>query len=209
MLMSEFDKKAATWDEDPTKIERATTIASKLKDYFKDEIFNEALDYGSGTGLLGFAFLERCNHLTLMDESIEMTNLAKQKALKFEKGRVEAVQIDLMNDVLPEKRFDIIFTLLTMHHIPNTDGILEKFYDVLNPGGILAIIDLEKEDGSFHDGDFDGHLGFNKANLEDHLKNNGLKAQDYMEIYRITKKLENGVERDYPLFLSISKKPNE
>ena len=204
--MSEFDQKAATWDEDPTKIERAQTIASRLKEYFKDKRFKEVLEYGSGTGLLGFAFLDKCDHLTLMDESIEMTNLAKQKTMRYEEGRVEALQYDLMNDPLPNKRFDLIFTLLTMHHIPDTNGILEKFSKILNPGGILALIDLEKEDGSFHDGEFEGHLGFEKIKLESQLNNNGFEAMDFFEVYRITKKLDNGVEKEYPLFLSISKK---
>jgi len=204
--MSDFDQKAATWDEDPTKIERAQTIASRLKEYFKDKRFKEVLEYGSGTGLLGFAFLDKCDHLTLMDESIEMTNLAKQKTMRYEEGRVEALQYDLMNDPLPNKRFDLIFTLLTMHHIPDTNGILEKFSKILNPGGILALIDLEKEDGSFHDGEFEGHLGFEKIKLESQLNNNGFEAMDFFEVYRITKKLDNGVEKEYPLFLSISKK---
>lgn len=206
--MKEFDEKAATWDDDPKKVERSSLIASKIKEYFKGRSFIDALEYGSGTGLLGFELLDMVSNLTLMDESVEMTKVASYKASKMESTTVNAIQYDLLKDPLPTQKFDIIFTLLTMHHIDDTNAILNKFNEILNPGGLLLLIDLEKEDGSFHDGDFNGHLGFDRDDLNAQLYDHAFNPIDHLHAYSIVKTLEDGSSKEYPLFLSVSQKLN-
>ncbi len=200
--MNEFDKKASSWDDDPAKVKRSAIIASRMKERLNNKRFEKAMEYGSGTGLLGFEFLDNVDHLTLMDVSQEMTRVAESKINDSLKGRVEALQIDLMKDVLPVQRFDLIFSLLTFHHIDDTEMILEKLHKLLLPGGVLAIIDLEKEDGSFHTGEFHGHLGFEENELKAQLIKKNFQAEQYSTIYSIDK--ENG--RSYPLFMSVSRK---
>lgn len=207
--MSEFDIKAATWDDDPKKVHRAKKIGSILRNYFKDSQFKKGLEYGSGTGLLGFELSTMIDELTMMDQSLEMIKVASYKANKHDQSLVKAIQYDLLTEKLPTERFDFIFTLLTMHHIRDIGAILEKYHDLLSDEGVLAIIDLEKEDGSFHEYDFDGHLGFDKIKLENQLKANNLVPFDYFVIYSITKDLPDGSKKDYPLFLSLSKKNNK
>ena len=153
--MNEFDAKAATWDDDPKKVHRAKKIGAILNNYFKTTQFKKGLEYCSGTGLLGFELTKLVEDLTLMDQSIEMIKIASYKASKEKESKVSAVQYDLLQEKLPTDRFDLIVTLLTMHHIKDTSAILHKFNQLLNSDGILAIIDLEKEDGSFHEFDFD------------------------------------------------------
>lgn len=204
--MKEFDKKAATWDEDPMKVERSQLIAIQIKEYFDGRQFVDGLEYGSGTGLLGFEFVDACDHLTLMDESSEMIRLANEKAKAYPDGKVEAIQYDLLKDPLPKKRFDIIFTLLTMHHIHDTSSILNKFNKILKPGGVLVIIDLEKEDGTFHVGNFDGHLGFEREDIETQLNEHALNPIAYKTVYTIVKRKGEEGERGYPLFMSVSEK---
>lgn len=205
MKMKEFDEKAAEWDDDPKKRERAVKIATSLKQYFKGKSFKNGLEYGSGTGLLGFELDSMVKELTLMDESGEMIKIAAEKAKKNSTKKIKAIQYDLLTDPLPSEKYDFIVSLLTMHHIKDTKEILMKFRDLLTDDGVLAIIDLEKEDGSFHEYDFDGHLGFEKKELEDQLKEVGLKPFDYFTIYTITKTTEYGDDKNYPLFASLSK----
>jgi len=203
--MNEFDQKAATWDDDPAKVERAKEIAVKIKDLFKGEHFSNALEYGSGTGLLGYELIDMFDQLCFMDESKEMTRIALEKSKGIKAKIIEVKQYDLLKDPLPKTRYDFIFTMLTMHHIDDTDMILEKFQALLHPGGLLLIIDLEKEDGSFHDGPFSGHLGFDKEDLEQRLKKHSLVPMEYKSIYTIKKKGSDNIEREYPLFISISR----
>ena len=204
--MNEFDSKAASWDDDPKKVDRAKRIGSILKNYYNGTQFKKGLEYGSGTGLLGFELTSMIADLTLMDQSIEMIKIASYKASKEKKSKVKALQYDLLEEKLPSERFDFIFTLLTMHHIKDTSAILKKFNQLLNPDGILAIIDLEKEDGSFHEFDFDGHLGFEKEDLENSLNEHGLTPFDYFQVYSISKDKSDGSKKEYPVFLSLAKK---
>lgn len=53
--------------------------------------------------------------------------------------------------------------------------MIKTFYSMLNKDGIL-IIDLDKEDGSFHmdTKDFSGHNGFEHKYMENILKSVGL-----------------------------------
>ena len=55
---------------------------------------------------------------------------------------------------------------MTLHHIPDTNGILNKFHALLEPNGYLLVADLEKEDGSFHtDGTTDGIKALRKLSF--------------------------------------------
>lgn len=204
--MTHFDNKAATWDDDPGHVERAKIIAKQLKNAIGKSNIKNALEYGSGTGQLSFELKDEFPEITLMDESFKMTEVALQKCKDLNVTNLHPVQYDLILNPLPDRRYDLIFTLLTLHHIDNIDMILEKFYELLNPGGMLVLIDLEKEDGSFHDYEFQGHLGFERKELEQQLSAAGLKSDHYEVCYTIKKEMDDGELKAYPLFLLAAKK---
>ena len=64
---------------------------------------------------------------------------------------------------------------------------------------------VEKEDGSFHEGEFHGHHGFERSSLEAKLISTGFKIMSYEVCYTLTRETEEGT-REYPLFLLIAKK---
>ncbi|NNF33929.1 MAG: class I SAM-dependent methyltransferase [Saprospiraceae bacterium] len=202
--MNEFDEMAATWDDDPIRMERAASIAQSMRDILDMGIFQNALEYGSGTGLLSFALEKDLKSITLMDESFEMTRVAIEKCKASQVNHLHPIRMDLMFDQYqPKSKFDLIFILLTLHHINDTEGILSRFKDIINPNGILAIIDLESEDGSFHDREFHGHLGFDRNELEKKVTGAGFQPKHYDVIYNIVKG-EDEDKRSYPLFLMIA-----
>ena len=199
--MAHFDGKAATWDDDLGHIERAKVIAKKLIKAIGNKKIKTALEYGSGTGQLSFEMKDNIPQITLMDESGKMTEVTIKKCKHQGVSNLHPIQYDLLTDPLPKERYDLIFSLLTLHHIENIEAIFEKFKALLNTGGLLAIIDLEKEDGSFHDYEFHGHLGFDKNELEQIISAAGLKPRHYEVCYTIEKEMEDGELRRYPLFL--------
>jgi ubiquinone/menaquinone biosynthesis C-methylase UbiE len=202
--MNEFDEMAATWDEDPIRVKRAVSIAQSMRAVIDLNSFQNALEYGSGTGLLSFALKDDLKRITLMDESLEMTRVAREKCQTSQVDHLHPIKMDLMTEnYQPESMFDLVFILLTLHHIIDTDGILSRFKNLMAPNGILAIIDLEPEDGSFHDRDFHGHLGFNRRDLEKKVLKAGFKPVHYDVVYEIEKG-EGAEKRSYPLFLMIA-----
>ncbi len=110
-----------------------------------------------------------------------------------------------MTGPLQDKKFDLIFILLTLHHIDNVEALLLKFHQILTSQGKLAIIDLEKEDGSFHDGPFHGHKGFERADLENKLKNSGFTQGKHEICYHIEKETDEEIKK-FPLFLMVAEK---
>lgn len=202
--MNEFDEMAASWDEDPSRIKRASVIAQRLRTVLDMSKFQRALEYGSGTGLLSFALKNDLNQVVLMDESAEMTRVASEKCEAAQIKHFHPVQMNLLKDrYATEEPFDLIFILLTLHHIDDTDGMLKRFREHMASGAVLALIDLETEDGSFHDREFHGHLGFDRQELEEKLGRAGFKPFHYEVVYEIEKG-EGKDKRSYPLFLMLA-----
>lgn len=198
-----FNELAMSWDDDPSRKERAEVIGSMLKTKINQTGSLKGLEYGSGTGLLGFAVIDSLSELTLMDFSEEMIKVAEVKIARANKSNVNAVCGDLLRKGLDQK-YDLIFTMLTLHHIVDVKAILKQFRNHLNPNGQLVIIDLEQEDGSFHDGPFEGHLGFDRQELESWLVETGFQVTDYDICYTITKMSQEQEEKSYPLFMLTS-----
>jgi ubiquinone/menaquinone biosynthesis C-methylase UbiE len=57
------------------------------------------------------------------------------------------IRCDLRSDPLPSARYDIVVCSMTLHHVEDIAELIGKFALLLRPGGTVALVDLEKEDG--------------------------------------------------------------
>jgi len=99
----------------------------------------------------------------------------------------------------------LIYTLLTLHHIPDTGKILRAFYQLLDNSGYLCVADLDKEDGTFHEDEFHGHLGFDREELAAHAAQIGFQSIRFTTAFHMIKDVQ-GVSKDYPIFLMVARK---
>ena len=55
-----------------------------------------------------------------------------------------------------------------MHHVEDTEKLIQRFAEHLKPGAKIALADLDKEDGSFHPQDTKGvfHSGFDRDEFQ-------------------------------------------
>ena len=201
--VSDFDARAATWDDDPTKVERARAIADAITREVPLAAAMNALEYGAGTGLLGFMLRDRIGELTLADISDGMLEVARRKVAASGDARVRVVKLDLATDPLPAERYDLVFSAMTLHHVPDTAGALGHFREILRPGGTLCIADLDSEDGSFHGAGFDGHLGFDRAALVAQARAAGFSSVRFSTAYEMRKAVSGGT-RTFPIFLMVA-----
>ena len=200
--MSNFDAKAAGWDKDPVRVERANAVAIAICKQVKLSKKMKAFEYGCGTGLLSFALQPYLGPITLADSSAGMLDVLKEKIAASGASNMTPLKLDLIADPLPASRFDLLYTLLTLHHIHETDRVLHGFHALLKPGGLLCIADLDKEDGSFHvDSDFDGYNGFERGELNELILKAGFASVRFSTCYESPK---NG--RLYPMFLAVAEK---
>jgi SAM-dependent methyltransferase len=112
--------------------------------------------------------------------------------------------LDLTAGPPPGEPFDLAISLLVLHHIVDTAAALAAIRGLLRPGGRIAIVDLDTEDGTFHDPDAEGihHLGFDRAALGDLARVAGFVDVEFRTAMEI-------VEDDhrFPVFLLLGRNP--
>lgn len=199
--MTNFDERAKDWDSDPKKVERARVVANEIRKTVPLSREMNALEYGCGTGLLSFALQEDLGQITLVDTSQGMLDVLAEKIAAAGVVNMHPVRLDLAVDTIPPKKYNLTYSLMTMHHIHDTQDILNKFHILLEPGGYLLIADLDKEDGSFHtDGTTDVHKGFLQSELRKQVEAAGFTDVKFTTAYTIRKKVGDE-EKAFPVFL--------
>lgn len=199
--MTNFDERAKDWDSDPKKVERARIVADEIRKTVTLSREMNAFEYGCGTGLLSFALQEDLGQITLADTSQGMLDVLAEKVSAAGVTNMHPVRLDLAVDTLPAQKYHLTYSLMTLHHIHDTQDVLKKFHLLLQPGGYLLIADLDKEDGSFHtDGTTDVHKGFAQSELRKQVEAAGFTDIKFSTAYTIRKKIGDE-ERSFPVFL--------
>lgn len=196
--MEHFNQAASTWDT-PEKVQTAQKFKNRISSYVPSSSPLRILEVGCGTGLLGEQFLAEKNTLLGIDTSTGMLEVFNQKFAGND--RVKSLLWNLEESDLAEKGFDLVISSMAFHHLKNPSQVVHKLKSLLSPTGIIAIIDLETEDGSFHpDPKKMGvqHFGFS----EQETKEWGVKAG----FYGIHREVVNTIHKNnktYSQFLAI------
>jgi len=199
-----FDDRAATWDDDPTKVARAQALADAIVREVPLSPGMRALEYGCGTGLVTFALRQHVGDVTLADLSDGMLDVLRAKITAAHDDRLHAAKLDLITDRVPDASFDVIYSAMTLHHVPDTDAILARFRAALARPGWLAIADLDAEDGSFHGPEVDVHHGFDRTALADRARRAGFDDVRFTTAYEMQKRA-GGTMRTFPIFLMVAR----
>ncbi len=200
--MSNFDSRAREWDNNPDRARRAEAVAAAIRRQVPLRSDMEALEYGCGTGLLSFALRPYLGAITLADNSAGMLEVVQEKISAAGAQNMFPVRLDLSIEPPLPRTYSLIYTMLAMHHISDLAPVLRGFQAMLAPGGFLCIADLDKEDGTFHEGSFAGYNGFERAEFRQWLLEAGFGNVRFETCYAIPKH-----NRLYPMFLAIAEKP--
>ena len=209
--MTDFDLEAATWDSNPMRIERARAVAQGIRANLNLSLEIKALEYGCGTGLLSFALQPDLGHITLADNSKGMLAVLNEKIASTGISNMTSMFVDFAAGPLsepttsPQLKYNLIYTLMTLHHIPDTAKILKEFYNLLDVPGYLCVADLDKEDGTFHGIDFEGHKGFDRDELGASILQAGFHSVKFETIFQSPRAVGNETKH-FPLFLMIAEK---
>ena len=195
-----FANKAKEYDQKISTRNNVSNIAScilKEVNYSKNM---HLMDFGSGTGLLLTEIAPHVNSITAVDVSKSMTAILKEKRNAIDCS-LKIREIDLTKETI-NTTFDGIISSMTLHHIKDTKGILQKFYTLLKTDGSIALSDLDSEDGSFHTEDTGVfHFGFNRDTILQIAKSVGFRELKIQTVGNIEKPHGN-----YGVFLLTGKK---
>ena len=203
MSVKRFDQAAAQWDEKPSRVVMAEAVADTIRRSVPLHSEMQALEFGCGTGLVGFSLLENLGSLDGIDAAEGMIAAFNEKAAAAglahrAKGEVR----DIFGAPL-QKRYDLIFSSMVFHHLPNPAEGACVLAKLLKAGGYLAIADLDEEDGTFHPPEADGvhHFGFSSGEMEDFLRGADLEVIGVEEAHTVSK---NG--REYRIHLAVGRR---
>lgn len=203
-----FDMIASGWDASPRRQELAAAVAEAIAVSVPLQPHWQALEYGCGTGLVGARLAPLLHRLLATDISPGMLSVLAEKARDAGLRNVETRPLDLTRDPPPADRFDLVFSSMTLHHIPDVPALFRVFNGMIQPGGWIAVADLDAEDGTFHDAGVQGvaHHGFDRAVVAEWLRDAGFADIAVRAAHTVEKTRGNGLKRRYPVFLATARR---
>jgi predicted TPR repeat methyltransferase len=197
-MSDNFSEKAKEWDNKSIRVQNAHTIADKIKQKIKLSKDMHLMDFGVGTGLLGFEILESVKSMDGVDTSEGMLEKLAEK--NTETKKINPICQDIIKEPLSTK-YDGLISSMTLHHVEHLSDFFTAVKKTLNDDGFIAIADLMDEDGTFHS-DNTGvfHFGFKEEELIKIVQSCGFKDVEFEHIYTINKP-----HRDFDIFLLTAK----
>ncbi len=195
-----FREKAQDWDVNDLVKELSSAIGGSLLQQLSFHEKMDVMDFGAGTGLISSYVAPLVHNVVAVDISQAMLDkLAEKPELK---GKVETICQDITEKPI-HTQFDLIMSAMAMHHVEDTQKLVHTFSEHLKPGAMVALADLDKEDGSFHPEDIEGvfHFGFERDAFQTILENNGFENIRFVTAHTIKKE-----EKEYPVFLVTATK---
>jgi cyclopropane fatty-acyl-phospholipid synthase-like methyltransferase len=200
MAVDLFKKKSKSWDMKSNRVQNAKSIAELIIENIDLNKEMKLMDFGAGTGLLSYFIAPHIDTIVAVDNSPSMLEKFREKSEEFA-CKTEVLELDLsINNI--EQRFNGIISSMTIHHLQDTKKLFQKFYDMLEEGGFIAIADLDSEDGTFHSdnrGVF--HFGFEREVLAKIAKEVGFKNISFQLANEIKKP-----HKDFTVFLLLADK---
>jgi cyclopropane fatty-acyl-phospholipid synthase-like methyltransferase len=199
-----FDEAATTWDEQPRRVTLALAVADEIARQIRLSRDIDVLDFGCGTGLLTLALQPLVRSVTGADTSSGMLDVLRQKVRAQGLTGVKTVLLDAEVPLWVSARFHLIVSSMALHHVAGLAPLFDRFYERLHPGGRIALADLDREDGSFHDDPRDvHHLGFERTEIQ-----SALAAAGFVGLAAATAIVTRKESREYPVFLITGRKPD-
>jgi ubiquinone/menaquinone biosynthesis C-methylase UbiE len=193
------------WDTD-RRIRRAKVISESIKENINLHSEMNVLEFGCGTGLISFNLYQSVNEIIGYDTSEKMLDVFNRKIIELNVMNVKSTT----NLLKYSNQIDCVISSMVFHHIPDIKSQLYELSNVLTSNGELFIVDLDKEDGRFHQDEigFDGHNGFERNELCEIIRSVCFEIIDVGTVLRDMKSI-NGNEVPYSLFYIHARKIND
>jgi trans-aconitate methyltransferase len=131
------DYKSARWFSSPeAKLDYDQTRAVLVKG-LGSATFQDVLEIGPGDGVWTDLIIPKAQTLTLLDQSIEMLNRAKDRLKDM--PNISFVHSDFLT-YAPEQSFDLVFAIRCFEYLEDKDVALKQFSALVKSGGMLVIV---------------------------------------------------------------------
>ncbi len=132
-----WDRIAKRYSKQPIADEASYQKKLQLtREYFRPDM--KVLEFGCGTGSTAIAHSPFVEHITAIDVSSRMIEIAKKKAdsegvsnVSFEQSTIDAFTADAAS-------YDAVLGLSVLHLLDDRGRVIEKVHDLLKPGGVFV-----------------------------------------------------------------------
>lgn len=113
----------------------------KVLEKIKFSKFSKILELGCGVGLTTKFIVEKFSEsqITALDYDKEQIKTAREKN---NNNRVDFIAGDATKLDFPDNFFDMVFEILTFHHIPNYEKAMKEVFRVLKSNGKFIVLDI-------------------------------------------------------------------
>ena len=193
-----FKDKADDFDANDIPRQLSAGIGASILNNVELNDAMQVMDFGAGTGLITAQVAGKVGRVTCVDVSQAMLEkLASKEELQ---GKVDILCQNILEQPIG-KEFDLIVSAMAMHHVEDTDKMVQRFAEHLKPGARVALADLDEEDNTFHPADVEGvyHAGFNRDAFKGVLEKHGFKDINFFNAHKVEKE-----DKSYPVFLAVA-----
>jgi len=202
----DFNKDAATWDENPGRVKMANNIANAILEAISLESTMNVLDFGCGTGLLTMRLQPFVSSINAVDSSAGMLEVLNQKIENQNIANITPQHLDIEQGDVLGGIYDLIVCSMTLHHVKETKPLIDQFSKITAANGYLCIADLDPDQGLFH-GNNEGvfHFGFNRDEIRKTLEEAGFGHIEFRTAAEIVRFIPGGM-RPFTIFLVTGQK---
>jgi len=126
-----YKEKAQDWDVSDMVQAISTGVGSAIQDNVTLESSMYVMDFGAGTGLIAQHVADKVGKVIAVDVSESM--LVKLAAKDELKDKVDILCQNIIEQPIGTE-FDLIVSAMAMHHVENTDTLIQRFAEHLKPG---------------------------------------------------------------------------
>lgn len=204
---SRFERAAARWEEKPRRIDRTRDVAEAIREAVWLSPEMTAVEIGCGSGLVTMALCEDLGSIVALDTSEEALRALQAKIEDMGVTNVTPLRLDLTVGPLPGLRVDLIFSSMALHHVADPARMIRRAAQLLRPGGVMCIADLDAEDGSYHGSNGERvHHGFSAQQVAELFTAAGLQPVGSGVAHTIERARAEGGADAYPVLLSLGQK---
>lgn len=133
-----YDAWSAQYDSNTNRTRDVEAIA--LREALQSLSFANCLEVGCGTGKNTQWLATKCNHVTGVDLSAKMIDVARAKITS---SNVSFIQADITTSwSFAKGNYDLITFSLVLEHIENLGPVFEKASNIITKGGTIYIGEL-------------------------------------------------------------------
>jgi cyclopropane fatty-acyl-phospholipid synthase-like methyltransferase len=211
MSKRDFDREAATWDQNKFRRSMAIAIADAMASHLELSGSETVLDYGAGTGLVSLRLAPFAKRVLCADSSQGMLDVLGGKIAAAGLANVSTRLLDLeKQEPTSIPPIDVLVSSMALHHIADTAALARRFHSVLRPGGRLAVADLDSEAGDFHaDNTGVAHFGFDRGTTQSLFRDAGFVDVSLSTATKVTKPTAAGTDKDFTIFLLTAQRTTD